>query len=42
LGETNRISGLCAAITIASASAMSFYCRFIKGFTYCGAISFAS
>jgi len=42
LGGTNLISGRCAAMTIASASAASFFWRFTNGFTYCGAISFTS
>ena len=41
-GATKRISGWRAAITIASASAASFFCRFTKGRTYCGAISLTS
>jgi hypothetical protein len=32
-GRTNRIVGRCAASQIASASAMSFFCRFTNGFT---------
>src|SRR5262245_28234721 len=32
----------CAASQIASASAMSFFCRFTNGFTYAGAISLVS
>jgi hypothetical protein len=38
-GATNRMVGLCAASQMASASAMSFFCRFTKGFTYDGGIS---
>src|SRR4051812_2041112 len=37
---TNRMVGRCAASQIASASAMSFFCRLTNGFTYAGAISF--
>jgi hypothetical protein len=33
LGVTNRIVGRCAASQIACASAMSFFCRWTKGFT---------
>ena len=33
LAPTNRIVGRCAASQIASASAMSFFCRFTNGFT---------
>ena len=32
-GATKRIVGRCAASQIASASAMSFFCRFTNGFT---------
>jgi hypothetical protein len=42
LTATNRIVGRCAASQIASASAMSFFCRFTNGLTYFGAISFTS
>ena len=40
LEATKRIVGRWAASQIASASAMSFFCRLTKGFTYAGAISF--
>ena len=36
---TNRIVGRVAASAIASASAMSFCCRFTNGFTYAGGIN---
>lgn len=39
-GSTKRIVGRCAASTIASASAASFFCRFTNALTYRGAISF--
>jgi len=39
LAPTNRIVGRCAASQIASASAISFFCRFTNGFTYAGGIS---
>ena len=42
LRATKRMVGRVAASTIASASAVSFFCRFTDGFTYIGAISRSS
>jgi hypothetical protein len=39
---TKRIVGRAAASAIASASAMSFFCRFKNGFTQAGGISFTA
>ena len=40
LRATKRMVGRWAASQMASASAMSFFCRLTNGFTYAGAISF--